>query len=164
MRRFAASALVLVAFVGATPSRVYSNDALHLHSFEPPPGWEKQPQPPYPRLLAVYTHIDGGRLTLTVQRVAPGTSAQQLAEQSKTPLAHQGFADIRVTSDDERTTLEATLASRALVQGFVVHAGSGFVITLVAPRSRAPALARDLDEALRSLQFNEPDTVENVQR
>jgi hypothetical protein len=162
--RFFGAAAAVVTLAAATPSRVYSNETLHLHAFEPPPGWEKSPPPTYPRLLATYTHPEGGRLALTVQRVAPGTTAAQLAEQSKTPLAHQGFSDPHVVSDGDRVTLRATLASRLLLSGFVVHQSNGFVVTLVADKSRAAALAHDLDESLRSLVFTEPDTDDNVQR
>jgi hypothetical protein len=154
-RRVLVAALALASIAAGTSARTYRNEALHVRSFEPPPGWEKAPQGSYPRLLAAYSHREGGHLTLSAQQVAPGTSALKLAEQARVPLERQGFTAVRVTADGARARLEATLdgGKRFGRQLYLVDGNMAFVVTLVAPQQSAAAMVRDFEESLRTLQI-----------
>src|SRR4051794_18615596 len=161
MRRRARLTLAVLGLflVAAGPSRVYRNDALHVRAFAPPQGWELAPQSSYPRLLASYSHSEGARITLSGQRVAASATAHDLATQSKVPLEKQGFSNIRITRDGDRTHLDADLdgGRRFAKQVYVVSTGFGYVITLVSPLAAAAHAAADFDEAVRSLQLGISD-------
>jgi hypothetical protein len=156
-------AVVLVAAgageARAAGTRSYRNEALKVRAFEPPVGWEPQTTGSYPRLLASYTDKNGARLTLVAQKVAPGTTARALADESRPALERQGFRSITIVlepaSDDElpRVRLEASIdGGRRLVrQLYAVTEGFGYVVTLVGPAIRGYALKRDFDEAAQSL-------------
>jgi hypothetical protein len=157
-RRLAPLALALASLaVGGSP-RVYRNPAMRVRAFEPPIGWELAPQASYPRLLASYSHKEGGRLTLTGQHVAKETTAAQLVEQSRAALERQGFTSIRVQADGPRVRLSAQLEGgrRAAEQLYVVEEQIGYVVTLVAPAAHRISAERDFEEAVRSLQIG-PD-------
>src|SRR5258706_7596352 len=102
------------AVAGAAPllGRTYRNEGARVRSFEPPTGWQPAPQPSYPQLLVAYSHPDGGRLTLTTQKLAPGGSAASLAAAAAPQLEKQGYGDIRRAADasyPERARLDAKL-------------------------------------------------------
>src|SRR5437868_5768225 len=86
----------ITAGAAGTSARSYRNEAMHVRQFEPPSGWVLAPQGSYPRLLASYSHREGGRITLSAQRVPAGTTAVQLAEMSRGPLERQGFAAVAI--------------------------------------------------------------------
>jgi hypothetical protein len=151
-----ATAFLALALAGAgAPSRLYRNEAMRVRSFEAPSGWEQAPQSSYPRLLTSFTHADGGRITLTAQRVAPGTTPAALVAQSRPALERQGFFAIHVISENDRVRLEASLdgGKRVARQVYLVEAGIAYVVTLVAPQALAAAMTRDFDFALRSLRL-----------
>jgi hypothetical protein len=152
----AAAAIAVLAGAGSTP-RLYRNEAMRVRAFEPPIGWELAPQQSYTRLLASYTHTGGGRLTLSAQKVAPGTSARALVEQSQPALMRQGFADIRVQDEGGRTRLEALLegSKRFVKQVYVVERDVAYVITLIAPQAAAPVMLRDFEDTVHSLQLGD---------
>lgn len=151
--RFGIFALLVVASLGANSNRVYRNEPMRVRSFEPPVGWQLAPQSSYPRLLASYAHREGGRLTLSAQKVQPGVSAQTLVDQSKPALSKQGFTGIRVKTDGDGQRLEAELdgGKRFVRQVYLVDGGIGFVITLVAPVASAAHMGADFEEAVKSL-------------
>jgi hypothetical protein len=157
-RRLTLAALGLF-LVAAGPGRVYRNDAVRVRAFAPPQGWELAPQSSYPRLLASYSHREGARITLSAQRIAASATAWDLAAQSKVPLEKQGFSNIRITRDGDRTHLDADLdgGRRVAKQVYVATAGFGYVITLVSPQTAAAQAAADFDEAVRSLQLGAPE-------
>src|SRR5258706_10659576 len=152
----AAAALALLGGAGSS-SRLYSTEARRVRAFEPPIGWEMAPQQSYTRLLASYTHAGGGRLTLSAQKVAAGTSAHTLVAQSQPALQRQGFADIHVQDEGPRARLEALLegSKRFVKQVYVVDRDLAYVITLIAPQSAAPLMLRDFEDAVHSLQLGE---------
>jgi hypothetical protein len=145
----------------AAGGRAYRNDAVKVRAFEPPPGWTLQPQPTggAVRLLAVYDDHDGARLTLAAQKVAPGTTARALADESRPALERQGLRGVTVTverppgEEIERARLEATIdrGRRVFRQLYAVTEGFGYVMTMVGAASRTHALKRDFDEAALSL-------------
>jgi hypothetical protein len=154
MRRIAIASVALLA-LGAGGARVYHNDAMKIRGFAPPAGWELAPQSSYPRLLAYYSHAEGARLTLSAQKIAPGTTAAQLVEQSRAALERQGFAHLRATAEGERERLDGDLdgGRRFLKQLYVVAGNIGYVITLISPTAAAAHMSTDFEEALRSLQL-----------
>jgi hypothetical protein len=147
--------LLVAASLGANSARVYRNEPMRVRSFEPPVGWELAPQSSYPRLLASYAHREGGRLTLSAQKVQPGVSAQTLVDQSKPALSKQGFTAIRVKADVEGVRLDAELdgGKRFVKQLYLVDTGIGYVVTLVAPLASAQRMTNDFEEALKSLNL-----------
>ncbi len=158
----AAAALTLFAvaaarFAAAAPSagRIFRNDAARVRSFEPPSSWQIAPQASYPRLLASYSHPDGGRLTLTMQKVAPGTTAAALAGAAALELTRQGFSDLKQKADSEgdRARIEARLDAnrRFLRQLYLVDGSQGYVISMVAGTVNQPQMERDFETAVRSL-------------
>jgi hypothetical protein len=153
-------------FAVAAGLRSYRNDALKVRAFEPPVGWEAQTAGSYPRLLAAYEDKSGARLTLVAQRVAPGTTARALSDESRPALERQGFRSIVVTLEHApdgpedappRVRLEASLdgGRRFVRQLYVVDEGIGYVMTLVGPATRSYSLRRDFDEAAQSLQVGD---------
>jgi hypothetical protein len=152
--------LALVPFlVAAGGNRAYRNEALKVRAFEPPAGWNAQPTGGAVRLLVAYEDHDGGRITLAAQKVAPGTTARALADESRPALERQGLRQIVVTVERppgeelERARLQATLgdARRVIMQLYAVTEGIGYVVTLVGPALRVHVLKRDFDEAALSL-------------
>jgi hypothetical protein len=149
---------------GPAGGRLYRNDALRIHMFEPPPAWQPAPQASYPRLLCGYTHPDGGRLTLAAQKVAPGTSAESLARAAKLGLERQGFSSVQIALERDpahedappRARLDAKLdtSRRFLKQLYVVDGALGYVVSLVASNVNAPAMTRDFDWAAHSLSIS----------
>jgi hypothetical protein len=160
--------LTLTLLGAGGPSRLYRNEAMHVRAFEPPSGWEQAPQTSYPRLLTSYAHPDGGRLTLTAQKVAAGTTAEALVRQSRPALERQGFADIQVSKegDGNRVRVSARLdgGKRVVRQVYIVDGGIGYVVTLVAPEPRATAMTRDFELALRSLVLGNGDSDSSASR
>ena len=146
---------------GRRAGRLYRNDALRIHVFEPPPAWQPAPQASYPRLLCGYTHPDGGRLTLAAQKAAPGATAESLARAAQPGFERQGFSSVQIGADQDparedappRARLDAKLdtSRRFLKQVYIVDGGLGYVVSLVASNVTAPAMTRDFDWAVRSL-------------
>jgi hypothetical protein len=160
MRRFLAAISLLSVVggglaMGAGSARLYRNAAMRVRSFEPPAGWEPSPAGAYPRLLVAYTHADGGRMTLTAQRVAASTTAARLASEARGPLEKQGFTAIRMKPESGRMHLEAELAGgqRVARQLYVVDEGFAYVVTLIAPLAAAPQATADFDAAVRTLSL-----------
>ena len=101
MRFALALTLLLVAAVAsAAGGRAYRNDALKVR-FEAPVGWDALGAGNYPRLLQSYENRDGGRMTLVGQKVAVGTTARALVEESRAALVRQGFRNVVVSADKE---------------------------------------------------------------
>ena len=114
-------------------------------------------------LLTSFAHADGGRLTLTAQKVPAGTTAATLVEQSRAALEKQGFSAIHVTVDKERARLDALLdgGKRMARQAYVVDGGIGYVVTLIAPESAAAPMTRDFEFALHSLRLGGPERTDS---
>jgi hypothetical protein len=157
MRRSAAALLFFLS-LAAVGSRAYRNDAMGVRMFEPPPGWERAPQSSYPRLLVSYSHAEGGKLTLSAQRVPAGTTAAALANEARAPLEKQGFTRLTFKPDGARVRVTAELDSgkRVAMQLYVVDAGFGYVLTLITPLATSDRMAQDFDAAARSLQLGGP--------
>lgn len=139
----------------AGAARAYRNDAMRVRAFQPPLGWERAPQVSYPRLLASYSNPEGGRITLSAAKVAPGDTAERLAENGRAGLAKEGFSAFILAPDGDRVRLSAhqTLGKRTLAQLYLVDGDLGYVVTLVAPDDVAHRMLSDFDSAVRSLQL-----------
>jgi hypothetical protein len=166
MRVWIAMAVLLVGGgAWAVGGRAYRNDALKVR-FEAPVGWDALGAGNYPRLLAAYEDRDGGRMTLVGQKVAVGTTARALVDESRPALERHGFRNLVVSVDKEDATrmrVEAEIESgRQLVrQVYAVTEGMGFVITIAGPASKAPQLKRDFDEAAASLLLGDAPAVQS---
>ena len=148
-----ACATALAALGGA---RQYKNPQWRVRGFEVPRGFEAAPQSSYPAVLLLAVGPEDARLSLAVQRVAPGVRARGLADAAAVTLARQGFLQPRASDEaDGRARLEAAFdgGRSQLRQIYVVDGDLGFVVTLTAPTARAARLAKELDEAARSLQI-----------
>ncbi len=157
MKRFCLLSALLLTGASLAP-RVYRNDAMKVRAFDPPEGWLVAPQASYPKVLALYTHDSGARLTLTAQKVAAGVTGESLAESSRATLEREGFRDIALSPG----RIDAALSDgkRFLKQIYLVQSGFGYVVSLVgpkAPAARATRLVQDFDDAVHSLQL-EPET------
>ena len=165
MRFALALPLLLVAAVAsAAGGRAYRNDALKVR-FEAPVGWDALGAGNYPRLLQSYENRDGGRMTLVGQKVAVGTTARALVEESRAALVRQGFRNVVVSADKEDATrmrLEAEIGGgREIVrQLYAVTEGTGFVVTVAGPILKSAQLKRDFDEAATSLVLGEAPAVQ----
>jgi hypothetical protein len=161
MARFTWLLLLVPLVAVAAGGRSYRNDAFKVRAFEPPAGWTVQTLPPGGplRLLAAYEDHDGARLTLAAQKVAPGTTARALADESRPALERQGLRGISIAvehppgEEQERARVEATIDSgrRVFRQLYAVTEGFGYVVTMVGAAARSHALKRDFDEAAQSL-------------
>lgn len=155
--------LALLPFVVAAGGRPLRNDAVKVRGFEPPVGWEAQPVGSYARLVGAWETRDGARMTLVAQKVKDGLDARGVAAESRPALERQGFRAIKLTpapaasDESNRVVLEATLddGHRFVRQLYAVAAGMGYVVTVVGPLARAPALRRDFDEAATSLSVGD---------
>jgi hypothetical protein len=79
-----------------------------------------------------------------------------MAEAAAALLARQGFRGPRVVEEpDGRARLEASFddGRSALRQIYSVFGDLGFIVSLTAGSAQVPRLAKDLDEAARSLQI-----------
>lgn len=143
---------------GAT-SRVYRNQAARVHAFIAPAGWEAATQASYPRLLTLFVHPSGARITLAMQRVAATTTAAVLAAENRALLERSGYHNIELRPDGARVRLEATLdgKERFLKQAYLVDGDSGYVMSLVGLRAQAAQLTRDFESALASLVISSPE-------
>jgi len=148
------------AGAAGTSARSYRNEAMHVRQFEPPSGWVLAPQGSYPRLLASYSHREGGRITLSAQRIAPGTTALKLAESSRAPLERQGFAALVIAADGARARLEATLdgGKRFARPLYLTDGGVGYVVTLIASGAAWERILADFDAAVKSLELGANET------
>jgi hypothetical protein len=155
--------VALAPLLVAAGGRPFHSDALKVHGFEAPVGWESQPVGSYARLLAAWETKDGGRMTLVAQKVKDGASARSLADASRPALQRQGFRDIKLsptpqpTDDSDRLMLDAVVddGHRFVRQLYAVASGIGYVVTMVGPIARAPAMRRDFDEAASSLSVGD---------
>lgn len=159
MRHFWFVLALLFAVPAVAAPRLYRNEAMKIRAFDPPSGWELAPQVTYPGLLASYTHVDGGRLTLAAQKVAGGVDAQKLAEQSRPVLQRQGFSQIKLSSEDGGVRLDAVLdgGKRLARQHYRVANGLGYVVTMIVAAEQAPKHQRELEDTLRSFNLVGPD-------
>jgi hypothetical protein len=160
MRRVWPLLALLPLLVAAGSGHIYRNEEKNLRAFEAPVGWELVPQASYPRLLASYSHKDGGKLTLVAQREPAGRDARALAEESRAALMRQGFQQIQLTSEGGRVRLDALLdgGRRFARQLYIVEGGLGYVLTMTGPMSKAMAMRRDFDEAVQSLSIGPPES------
>ena len=155
--------VALLPLVVAAGGRPFHHDAMKVHAFEAPVGWEPQPVGSYARLLAAWETKDGGRMTLVAQPAKDGTTARSLADGSRPSLTRQGFRDIKVsapqqpTDDSDRLVLDAIVddGHRFVRQLYAVASGIGYVVTMVGPIARAPQMRRDFDEAANSLSVGD---------
>ena len=136
--------------------RSYRNEAARVRSFEAPSGWTQAPQQSYPQLLTAYSHSDGGRLTLTTQKLPPGATAASLAAAAAPNLEKQGYSDLKRAADPnqpERARLDGKLDAgrRFLKQLYVTDGAQAWVLTLVASTVNQPLMERDFEAAARSL-------------
>src|SRR3954471_19603608 len=99
LARFGLLLAFAVAVAAPPPPRSYRNEAARVHAFEAPPSWQPAPQASYPQLLAAFNHPDGGRLTLTTQKLPPGATAASLAAAAAPNLEKQGFSDLTRAPD-----------------------------------------------------------------
>jgi hypothetical protein len=164
MRYALAIAVLLVAAGAHADGRAYRNDTLKVR-FEAPVGWDAVGAGNYPRLLQSYENRDGGRMTLVGQKVAVGTTARALVEESRAALVRQGFRNVVVVADKDDPTrmhLEADIGGgREIVrQLYAVTEGMGFVVTVAGPMLKGPQLKRDFDEAAASLQLGDAPPVQ----
>lgn len=156
--------LLVGAVASAAGGRAYRNDALKVR-FEAPVGWEALGAGNYPRLLAAYEDRDGGRMTLVSQKVAVGTTARALVEESRAALVRQGFRNVVVgvdKGDATRMRLEAEIGGgRGIVrQLYAVTEGTGFVVTVAGPMLKGSQLKRDFDDAATSLVLGDAPAVQ----
>ncbi len=151
-----AALLAAVPALATGPLRTLRAPAQRSVAFEPPAGWERAASPPSSRLLATWSHHDGGRLTLVAERVS-GRSAQQLFDESRPSLEKQGWTLGKVERKPERVVVEATLerGKRIARQLYLVEEGFAYVVTLVAPAAQLADRAHDFDEAIASLRLGE---------
>jgi hypothetical protein len=164
-------AALAISVAAAAPQlgRTYRNEAARVRIFEPPSAWQPAPQTSYPQLLVAYTHADGGRITLTTQKLPPGADAASLAAAAAPNLEKQGYSDIRRAADPlnpDRARLDARLDSgrRFLKQLYVVDGAQAWVVTLVASTVNQPLMARDFETAARSLVIVPQETADGGAR
>lgn len=148
--------LVYAGVITAAPARLYRNPAFLIDRFYPPYGWEPLPQSSYPRLLALYQHREGGRMTLVAERISPALTTDQFLEMSTEALKKQGYFAITVRPDGpKRRRLEAKRGQPAVVirQLYQVEhqptANFAYVITVSCPATGTRALG-DFEPAVQS--------------
>jgi hypothetical protein len=165
MRFWIAIGLMLVGGAAwAVGGRQYRNEGLKVR-FEAPVGWDALGGGSTPRLLAAYENRDGGRMSLVGQKVAVGTTARALVEESRPALERQGFRNLVVSVDKvdgTRMRVEAEIGSGHDVvrQVYAVTEGTGFVVTMVGPALRGPQLKRDFEEAVGALVLGDAPAVQ----
>ena len=151
-------ALSVLIFSSLLPvsTRAYRSEAFHVRLFQPPPSYSPAPPSTYVRILALFTHPSGARLTLAAERVAPGGRLEDFVAKSRTALEHQGF---RLQPNSAGTLgphasirVFGTLVSdgRVLRQLYVLAEPFAYVITLIGPGSAAASLERDFEESVAS--------------
>jgi hypothetical protein len=143
---------ILVAL--SPPDRSAVSTRFHLR-IEVPLGWTLLRQTSYPSIIAVMTHRDGGRLTLSGQPVGPAATARTLADQNRPLLEKQGLRVERLRPEaDGVLTVEASTRDGKLAvrQLYGIRGNRGVVLTLAAASSKIPALTKDFELAWHSIR------------
>src|ERR1700735_2609256 len=116
-RFLAASVCLFMSFVATRPAagggtvRTLRAPNQRTKSCEPPSTWERGADPPSSLVLGVWSHRDGGRITLAADHVASGTVAGRVFDDSKKSLVSQGWSLGKVdrAPNGARVLVEATL-------------------------------------------------------
>jgi hypothetical protein len=128
-----------------------------IQSFEPPSAWERAADPPSSLVLGVWSHRDGGRITLAADRVASGTVAGRVFDDSRKSLVSQGWSLGKVdrAPNGARVLVEATLehGRRIARQAYIVDGGFVYVVTMVAPAEQTADRARDFEDTVATLKL-----------
>jgi hypothetical protein len=150
-------ALLLVAApaFATGPLRTLRAPAQHVLGYEPATGWERAAAPPSSRLLASWTHHDGGKLTFVAERSSGKQTSQQIYEANKALLEKQGWTIGKSETKGTRTLVEATLdkGKRFARQLYIVEEGFAYVITLVAPIEQRDERTREFDDAVTAMKL-----------
>ena len=150
----------------AAPSQRLVRSFPHkLQSVEPPLGWELGTSPPSSRLVATWSHRDGGRLTLASEAAAAGVDATQLFAASRSSLERQGWTLGQTTRGaghtpgSSRIVVEASLdkGKRFARQLYLIEGGFAYVLTMVGPAEQSAPRQREFDETLASLRLGGDD-------
>jgi hypothetical protein len=151
------------------PDRSAVSIRFHLR-IEVPLGWTLLRQTSYPSIIAVMTHRDGGRLTLSGQPVGAGATARTLVDQNRPLLEKQGLRIERLRSEAdgvlavEASTHDGKLAVRQL---YSVRVNRGLVLTLAAASAKIPGLTKDFELAwhsIRDLEEEDRDASRSAER
>jgi hypothetical protein len=149
--------LLLLALVLLAPTDRTVISERHQVRIDAPLGWTVLKQTAYPSVVAIMTHREGGRLTLSAQKTRPGETVEALVASNRPALEQQGVVIDRVapSSAGEGVT-ELTGHSRngriALRQIYGIRGSWGFVLTLSGPPSKMTQFAHDLELAWHSLR------------
>ncbi len=124
-----------------------------------PLDWELSAQPAYPGILVSGVHRTGrARMTLAVQKLEPDETAKTYADRNRLALKKVGFRVGDMTPHPTGAYLiDATSPdrSRRIRQGYRVHAGMAYVLTIGAPSNSLRAYYRAFDDTLRSIRFDD---------
>ena len=141
--------LAFMTVAAGYSSRVLHRPSVGIQHFEPPVGWELSSQPSYPHLLVLYTHHQGGRLT--INRAATAKSPAAVASETKAALEKGGYTELQVVVRENVARLRGRNGERIVVQDTRVLHNVATIVTVAGPLSRANEWTHDLDEAMRSL-------------
>ncbi|HJZ85224.1 MAG TPA: hypothetical protein VKN99_08655 [Polyangia bacterium] len=153
-------ALATLAFLLAAPERSVVSDRYQVR-IDAPAGWTVLRQTAYPSMIAVMTHKDGGRLTLSAQRARAGDTVEAVAERNRAALERTGMQTGKVgPSSIGEGTVELTATTRdgklQVRQLHFLHGSTEFALTLTAPPPKMAAYAKDLDAAWRAITYLPP--------
>jgi hypothetical protein len=154
----------VVAWIGlllllGPADRVVQSDR-HQVRVEAPPGWTPQRQSAYPNVVAILTHRDGGRITLTAQRLRGGETPAQLAERSRPALLRQDMKIERLApSAFDSNACEITATSRdgksELRQIYFIHGANAYVLTLAGAVAKQAQYNKDFEVTWHGIVFLE---------
>jgi hypothetical protein len=123
-----------------------------------PEGWELSEQASYPGLLVAAVHKKGGgRMTLAAEKLStPDETVQHYAARNRTAMKNVGFKLGLLTHHATGALVQEVVAADGVTrvrQGFFVHDGYAYVITLAAPAETMHSYVRAFDDALRNVSF-----------
>ena len=128
-----------------------------------PRGWELSEQQSYPGILVRGLERSGGRLTLAVERLAPGDNLGKLVERSEKALRKLRYRYATSTHSGGAVLLDATTPDRkrTVRQAYLAHNGIAYVLSMASTTDAASRYLHPFDDVLRSMSFSAPSVVEN---
>lgn len=124
-----------------------------------PEGWELSEQTSYPGILVAAVHRKGGgRMTLAAEKLADASeTVQTYAARNRAAMKAAGFKLGTLTRHATGSLVQEVVAADGVTrvrQGYFVHDGYAYVITLAAQSDKMHSYVRAFDDALRNLSFH----------
>jgi hypothetical protein len=160
--RWAVVALVCAISVGDASADIYGSlfrsERFKLEMLTPK-DWAMSEATAYPGILVVGVHKGGGRMTLAAQTLPAGDTLKDYVERNQRALRKVGFKIGGVAArPGGAIVVDATAPDKKnrVRQGYLVHDGAAFVLTIAATEATMKSFLSAFDYTLSSIVFDQP--------